>query len=96
VFSVYLQRDSEAIAETRCLDIARRWITACSKGNCYFLVQELADRGDEELADLCIKKWRLDEPLGDNDLTWFEQNQADREMLMKAFAATRAYFGVSS
>ena len=72
VFSIYLRRQSEAIANTRCLDIARRWNTASSNGDCYLLMQELVNHSDEESADQCIQKWRLDEPLADDGLSWFE------------------------
>lgn len=49
VFSIYLRRQSEAIANTRCLDIARRWNTASSNGDCYLLMQELVNHSDAEI-----------------------------------------------
>ncbi len=75
----------------RCADIVRRWLTTCNKGSCYYVVHMFADFSDEQLADRCISCWRLDQPQGDdNDITWFEQHDADRQTLIAAFAAARA------
>jgi hypothetical protein len=77
----------------RYLDVARRWLTACGQGGCYFVAEKLADDDDEKLADKCIRGWLLDEPQGDdNDITWFEQHEADRQMLIEAFMALRIFF----
>lgn len=76
-----------------CTDIARRWLTACGDGDCNYLVQALADFTDDQLADNCICRWGLDQPQGDdNDITWFEQHGANRQLLIDAFSAVRFCF----
>jgi hypothetical protein len=52
----------------------------------------LKEFSDEELADKCIRCWCLDAPQGeDNDITWFEQHEADRASLMEAFGLVRSF-----
>lgn len=75
----------------RCVAIAQRWLTACSKSSCEYKSEALTAFTDEQLAEKCICSWGLDQPQGDeNDITWFEANGADREMLVRAFAEVRA------
>ncbi|WP_036281106.1 hypothetical protein [Methylocystis sp. ATCC 49242] len=89
----YLQTGASPRGWERCIDIAVRWLTRCSNGSCQYLISALNESSDEELADKCICCWGLDQPQGDdNDITWFEQHETDRRMLVEAFAATRAYF----
>jgi hypothetical protein len=84
-------------ARDRCLDVAYRWLTVCSKVSCYSSTEALANLTDEELADRCIAKWGLNLPQGeDNDLTWFEAHDADRPDLIDAFEAIRAVFTLST
>jgi hypothetical protein len=91
--SKIIDQDERSNSQGRCSDIARRWLTTCSNGNCYYLVQALADFSDDQLADNCICRWGLDQPQGDdNDITWFEQHGANRQMLIEAFSAMRFYF----
>ena len=78
-------------AQDRCADLVRRWLPACHDDACFWRHEALTEFGDEQLADACIATWGLDQPQGDeNDLTWFEAHDADRTMLVTAFAAMRA------
>jgi hypothetical protein len=87
------QEEGCATGWDRCVDLARRWLTACGQSGCYYAIQELRRFSDEELADKCISCWCLDEPQGDdNDITWFEQHEADRRMLIEAFTTVRSFF----
>lgn len=89
-------RDSPPARE-RCLDVAYRWLTVCSKVSCYSSTDALANLTDEELADRCIARWGLDLPQGDdNDLTWFESHDANRRNLIDAFEAIRAVFTLAT
>ncbi len=75
-------------ARDRCADMARRWLIACSKDSCYW--RSIAGLIDEQLADALIGAWGLDQPQGDrSDLSWFETHDADRSMLVEAFAELR-------
>lgn len=85
--------ESLIAAELRCGDMARRWMTRCSNGNCYIIIEEFHKASDEALAEGCIRRWGLDQPQGDdNDISWFEQSGADRDMLIEAFATLRSFF----
>lgn len=80
------------MAYVRCLDIAERWLTACGATVCVPMVDAFGNFSDERLADMCISRWRLDQPQSDdNDLTWFEAHEANREMLVWAFSAYRVF-----
>jgi hypothetical protein len=75
----------------RCLDIAERWLTARGADE-RRLAQAFADSTDEALADKCIARWGLDQPQGDdNDINWFEAHEANRDLLVWAFATFRAF-----
>jgi hypothetical protein len=79
------------VAFERCLDVAGRWLAACSKGSCNYMVDTLENFPDERLAEMCISSWGLDQPQGDdNDISWLEAHGADRDLLIWAFAAQRA------
>lgn len=83
--------DASVVACARCLDMARRWLTVCSKDSCRYMVDALESFPDEKLAELCISSWGLDQPQGDeNDISWFEAHEADRDLLIWAFTAQRA------
>jgi hypothetical protein len=76
----------------RCLDLAGRWLAACGEAECHYVAQELDLFTDDELADKCINCLRLDQPQGDeNDITWFEQHEANRPMLIDTFGAIRGF-----
>jgi hypothetical protein len=84
--------DTPPMACVRCLDIADRWLTSCGGGQCNAAFLTFASFSDESLADQCISRWGLDQPQGeDNDLTWFEAHEADRDLLIWAFSALRAF-----
>jgi hypothetical protein len=84
--------DAPRMAYVRCLDLVERWFTACSSATCVPRVDVFANFSDEELADKCISRWLLDQPQGDdNDLTWFEAHEANRDLLVWAFATYRAF-----
>jgi hypothetical protein len=84
--------DASPMACLRCLDLAERWFTACSATACVRMSDAFANFSDESLADMCISRWGLDQPQGDdNDLTWFEAHEASRDLLVWAFAAYRAF-----
>lgn len=75
----------------RCVTIAQRWLTACSNGSCEYMLDVLEKFSDEQLAENCIALWGLDQPQGDeNDITWFEANDANGDMLVRAFREVRA------
>ena len=58
-----------------------------------YMLEMLKDLTDEQLADRCICSWGLDQSGGDdNDLIWFEVHDANRTMLIEAFAKLRADF----
>ena len=58
---------------------------------CEYRLDALAAFTDEQLAENCIRSWGLDQPQGDeNNITWFEANDANRGMLVSAFAKMRA------
>ena len=81
------------VARERCDDIVRRWLTPCGKDSCFYMFETLNDITDEQLADRCICGWGLDQSGGDdNDLIWFEVHDANRTMLIEAFAKLRADF----
>ncbi len=85
-------QDASAMACIRCLEIAERWLTTCSATICIRTVDAFAHFSDEALADLCILRWGLDQPQGDeNDLTWFESHGACRDLLVWAFATQRVF-----
>jgi hypothetical protein len=78
------------VARERCLDLARRWLTVCSKDSCHLMLDALVAFPDEKLASMCILNWGLDQPQGDeNDLSWFEAHGADRNLLIWAFSVER-------
>lgn len=84
--------DTPPMACIRCLDLAERWLTACSATVCVQMVDAFANFSDEALADMCISRWGLDQPQGEeNDLTWFEAHEASRDLLIWAFATQRAF-----
>jgi hypothetical protein len=84
--------DAPRMAFIRCLDLAERWLTTCSATVCVPLVESFANFSDERLADMCILRWGLDQPQGEeNDLTWFEAHEASRGLLVSAFATFRAF-----
>ncbi len=84
--------DAPRMACVRCLELAERWLTACSATACVRMIDAFANFTDEALADLCISRWGLDQPQGEeNDLTWFEAHEASRDFLVWAFAAFRAF-----
>lgn len=84
--------DAPRMACVRCLELVERWLTACSATVCVPAVEALANFSDEALADMCISRWGLDQPQGEeNDLTWFEAHEASRDLLVWAFAAFRAF-----
>jgi len=57
------------------------------------VARSFADLSDEQLADKCISYWGLDQPQGDdNDITWFEQHDVDRQTLIDAFGVARLSF----
>ncbi len=86
------QSDTSPMACIRCLDLAERWLTACSATTCVQMVDAFANFSDESLANMCISRWGLDQPQGDeNDLTWFESHEATRDLLVWAFATYRAF-----
>jgi hypothetical protein len=86
------QFDAPRMAFIRCLDLAERWLTTCSATACVPMTESFANFSDEKLADMCIARWGLDQPQGeDNDLTWFEANEASRDLLVWAFATFRAF-----
>jgi hypothetical protein len=87
-----LHPDTPRTAYVRCLDLAERWLTACSATTCVPTVEAFANFSDERLADMCISRWGLDQPQGEaNDLTWFESHEASRDVLVWAFAAYRVF-----
>ncbi len=51
--------EAPRMACVRCLDIAERWLTACSATACVSMVDAFANFSDERLADMCISKWGL-------------------------------------
>ncbi len=84
--------ETPPMACIRCLDLAERWLTACSATACVRMVDAFVNFSDEALADMCISRWGLDQPQGDdNDLTWFEVREASRALLVWAFATQRAF-----
>ncbi len=96
MFSSDLQAASLIIAQERCLDLAHRWLSLCNATACGFEVEKFAHLTDEQLADQCIAKWGLDQAQGDdNDLTWFEEHDADRLMLVRAFEVVRQWLRAS-
>jgi hypothetical protein len=89
-----IHRSSSTVARQRCLDLAMRWLTACSKDSCRFMSEALDGYPDEELAAMCIESWGLDQPQGDeNDLSWFEAHGADPDLLIWAFSEQREILG---
>ena len=83
--------EASVVACERRLDIARRWLTACSRDSCRFMVDALETFSDEKLADMCISSWGLEESQGDdNDISWFEAHSADRDLVIWAFAMQRS------
>lgn len=79
-------------AKERCVAIARQWLTTCGKSSCEYMFGMLVEFTDEQLADRCIRFWGLDQSQGDeNDITWFEANETDRDTLVTAFAEVRAW-----
>ncbi len=73
-------------------DLAECWLTACSATVCVPIIDAFANFSDEALADMCISRWGLDQPQGDdNDLTWFEAHEACPDLLIWAFATQRAF-----
>jgi hypothetical protein len=71
--------------------MAERWLGACSKQSCD-VTHAFAEASDEALADMCIARWGLDQPQGDdNDISWFEAHEASRELLVWAFATFRVF-----
>ncbi len=90
--SVSPHPEGSPMACVRCLDLAERWLSACSATACVPMIEAFANFSDEALADMCISRWGLDQPQGDdNDLTWFESHGASRDLLVWAFAAQRAF-----
>lgn len=84
--------DAPRTACIRCLDLAERWFAACGSVTCVPMADVFANFSDEALADMCISRWLLDQPQGDdNDLTWFEAHEASRDLLVWAFATYRAF-----
>ncbi len=84
--------DPSPMACVRCLDLADRWLTTCSATACVRWGDAFANFSDESLADMCISRWGLDQPQGDdNDLTWFESHGASRDLLVWAFATQRTF-----
>lgn len=97
MFSSDLQKASLAIAQDRCLDLVRRWLSLCNPNSCDLAIEAFLGQTDEQLADQCIARWGLDQAQGDdNDLTWFEVHDADRMMLAQAFGIVREWLGASS
>lgn len=87
-----LHPNTSPMAFVRCLDLAQRWLTACSATVCVQMVDAFANFSDEALADMCISKWGLDQSQGeDNDLTWFEAHEASGDLLIWAFVTQRAF-----
>ncbi len=90
MWSSELQSASLTIARIRCNDIVHRWLGCRAGDACKIAVESLARYSDEQLADQCISRWGLDQPQGDdNDVSWFEAHDADRLMLVEAFAVAR-------
>lgn len=84
--------EASPMACIRCLEIAERWLTVCSATTCVRMTEAFQNFSDEALADLCILRWGLDQPQGDdNDLTWFESHGACRGLLVWAFATQRVF-----
>ncbi len=70
------QPDTSPMASIRCLDLAERWLIACSATACVPMVDAFANFSDETLADMCISRWGLDQPQGeDNDLLTHSQTK---------------------
>ncbi len=96
MFSYDLQAASLVIPQERCLDLANRWLSLCSTNSCDVSAEKFSDLTDEQLADQCIARWGLDQAQGDdNDLTWFEEHDADRLMLVRAFGIMREWLHAS-
>ncbi len=96
MFSSDLQAASLVIAQERCLDLAHRWLSLCRANSCDLEIEKFAHLTDEQLADQCIARWGLDQAQGDdNDLSWFEEHDADKLMLARAFGIVRQWFRAS-
>ncbi len=97
MFSSDLQTASLVIYQERCLDLVHRWLSLWRTNSCEFAIEKFAHLTDEQLADQCIARWGLDQAQGDdNDLTWFEEHDADRLMLVRAFGIVRQWLHASN
>lgn len=84
--------DTSPMACVRCLDMAERWLTSSGADGSRVSIEPFPSASDEEMADRCISRWGLDQPQGDdNDITWFEAHEANRDLLVWAFATHRAF-----
>jgi hypothetical protein len=96
MFSSDLQTASLARSQERCLDLVRRWLSLYNADSCSFTIERFSDLTDEQLTDQCIARWGLDQVQGDdNNITWFEEHDADRFMLMRAFGIVREWHRAS-